>query len=117
MLNPVRTEDEIEAESCQAESERDQEVFGAVAETIGQRDPQGDEVKRRSGLAEIHERPCNRARIEGSTQSYPQRRYIRRWENRADQQVPSEKIGREPKPEHRDLLQLTEEIHGEQARV
>jgi len=37
--------------------------------------------------------------------------------NRRDQPDPSEKIGREPKPEHWVLLQLTEEIYGEQTRV
>ena len=74
MLDPVFAECERRAEAHHAEAERDQQVLGAVAETVGKRDPQEDQIERRAAFAELHQRPGDHRSIGQRTERATQRR-------------------------------------------
>ena len=73
MLDPEFAVGERGAKAEHAQAERDQQVLGAVAETVGECDPQEDEIERCAGFAELHQRPGHHGGVGQRAERAPQR--------------------------------------------
>ena len=82
-----------DAEARDAEHERHHQVVRAEAEAVGERDPEVGEEQRRAVLAELHERPGERADVAQRAERAPRRRGMRVQEDMRDDAQADDEVG------------------------